>query len=77
MQEVSADSIPMSNLPKLVLDPLPTKEKLYELQKENIMLKMRLVKIMVMLENVAKAMDKAKDGIMAQLTDVSLELPEK
>jgi hypothetical protein len=51
-------------------------QEIYLLKKENIQLRMRLVKIMVLLENVAKSMEKAKDGIVAQLSDTSLELPE-
>jgi hypothetical protein len=48
---------------------------LYLLRKENLMLRMRLVKIMVLLESVVKSMEKAKDGIVAQLSDTTLELP--
>ena len=76
MQEVSTDSIPMSNEPVLVLEPPAIKNKLYELQKENILLKMRLVKIMAILQNVVKTMERAKDGIVGQLLDTSGELPE-
>ena len=39
------------------------------------MLRMRLVKIMALLESVVKSMEKAKDGIVAQLCDTTLELP--
>ena len=52
------------------------KQEIYLLKKENIQLRMRLVKIMVLLESVVKSMEKAKDGIVAQLSDTSLELPE-
>jgi hypothetical protein len=76
MQEVNTDSIPMSNEPVVKLNGEPAKNELYKLKKENMMLKMRLVKIMVILENVKNAMEKAKDGIMAQLCDTTLELPE-
>jgi hypothetical protein len=66
----------MSNEPVVKLNGEPAKNELYELKKENMMLKMRLVKIMVILENVKNAMEKAKDGIMSQLCDTNLELPE-
>jgi len=48
---------------------------LYLLRKENLMLRMRLVKIMVLLESVVKSMEKAKDGIVAQLLDTPADLP--
>jgi hypothetical protein len=72
--EVNTDSIPLTADPVMVLT---NKQEVYELKRENIMLRMRLVKIMVLLENVKKSMEKAKDGIMAQLCDTSLEIAEK
>jgi hypothetical protein len=53
----------------------PSQNTLYLLRKENLMLRMRLVKIMALLESVVKSMEKAKDGIVAQLCDTTLELP--
>jgi len=76
MEEVNTDSIPISKKPVMKLNSALVEEKMYEVKKENVMLKMRLVKIMVLLDNVKNAMEKAKDGIVAQLCDVNLELPE-
>ena len=76
MEEVNTDSIPISKKPVMKLNTALVEEKMYEVKKENVMLKMRLVKIMVLLDNVKNAMEKAKDGIVAQLCDVNLELPE-
>jgi len=76
MEEVNTDSIPLSKKPIMKLNSALVEEKMYEVKKENVMLKMRLVKIMVLLDNVKNAMEKAKDGIVAQLCDVNLELPE-
>ena len=72
--EVNTDSIPLTADPVMVLT---NKNEVYELKRENVLLRMRLVKIMVLLENVKNSMEKAKDGIMAQLCDASLDLPEK
>lgn len=74
MQEVNTDSMPLTGDPVMVLT---NKNEVYELKRENILLRLRLVKIMMLLENVNKSMEKAKDGIMAQLCDTSLEIPEK
>jgi len=72
--EVNTESIPLTADPVMALK---NTSDVYELKRENIMLRMRLVKIMVLLENVKNSMEKAKDGIMAQLCDTSLEIPEK
>ena len=74
MQEVNTDSIPLTADAVMVLNA--NKQEIYLLKKENIQLRMRLVKIMVLLESVVKSMEKAKDGIVAHLSDTSLELPE-
>ena len=49
--------------------------ELYKVKKENIQLKMRLVKIMIILENVSKMMESSRDSIVSQLSDTTLELP--
>jgi hypothetical protein len=74
MKEINTDSIPLTADPVMALK---NTSDVYELKRENIMLRMRLVKIMVLLENVKNSMEKAKDGIMAQLCDTSLEIGDK
>jgi hypothetical protein len=53
---------------------MDSSQEIYRLKRENIVLRMRLVKIMVLLESVVKSMETAKDGIMAQLLDTTVEL---
>ena len=52
------------------------KNEYHLLKKENTLLKMRLVKIMLILENVGKTMERSKDAIVAQLSETTLGLPE-
>jgi len=49
---------------------------LHKTKEENAMLKMRLVKIMIILENVKKTMERSKDAIIAQLSETGMGLPE-
>ena len=70
--EFNTDALPLTDDPVL---KLKKKDTLYDLKKENIMLRMRLVKIMALLESVVKSMEKAKDGIVAHLLDTPAELP--
>jgi hypothetical protein len=52
-------------------------EQIYNLKKANVALKMRLVKIMLILENTKNLMEKSKDAIVKELanteTEISLE----
>jgi hypothetical protein len=52
------------------------KNEIYELKKENSLLKLRLVKIMIILENVIKTMERSKDAIMSQLSETGVGLPD-
>ena len=52
------------------------KNELHKLKAENVLLKMRLVKIMIILENVSKTMERSRDAIVAQLSETTLGLPE-
>lgn len=52
------------------------KNEVHTLKKENTLLKMRLVKIMLILENVSKTMDRSRDAIVAQLSETSMGLAE-
>lgn len=58
------------------LTPAEYQKEIYALKRENISLKMRLVKIMVILDNTKNLMEKSKDAIMAQLADTSIEIIE-
>jgi len=44
-------------------------ETIYNLKRENIALKTRLVKIMLILENTKNLMEKSKDAIIKELSD--------
>lgn len=70
--EFNTDALPLTDDPVLKLNK---KNALYDLKKENLMLRMRLVKIMALLESVVKTMEKAKDGIVAHLLDNTIEIP--
>jgi hypothetical protein len=56
--------------------PAEYQQEIYTLKRENINLKMRLVKIMVILDNTKTLMEKSKDAIMAQLADTNVEILE-
>jgi len=49
---------------------------LHKTKEENVMLKLRLVKIMIILENVIKTMERSKDAIMSQLSETGVGLPD-
>jgi len=51
-------------------------KEIASLKRENISLKMRLVKIMVILDNTRTLMEKSKDAIMGHLADTSIEILE-
>jgi hypothetical protein len=56
--------------------PAEYQQEIYTLKRENINLKMRLVKIMVILDNTKTLMEKSKDAIMAQLADTNFDILE-
>lgn len=56
--------------------PAEYQQEIYNLKRENINLKMRLVKIMVILDNTKTLMEKSKDAIMAQLADTNFDILE-
>jgi len=45
-------------------------EQIYNLRKANVSLKLRLVKIMRILENTKNLMEKSKDAIITELTSI-------
>lgn len=58
------------------LTPAEYQKEIYNLKRENISLKMRLVKIMVILDNTKNLMEKSKDAIMGQLADTNFDIME-
>jgi len=58
------------------MDLPTTTALLHKTKEENVLLKMRLVKIMIILENIKKTMERSKDAIIAQLSETGLGLPE-
>jgi len=56
--------------------PVEYQQEIYTLKRENINLKMRLVKIMCILDNTKTLMEKSKDAIMAQLADTNFDIME-
>jgi len=56
--------------------PAEYQQEIHTLKRENINLKMRLVKIMVILDNTKTLMEKSKDAIMAQLADTNFDIME-
>jgi len=49
-------------------------EQIYNLKKANVSLKMRLVKIMRILENTKNLMEKSKDAIITELTNTDSDI---
>jgi hypothetical protein len=58
------------------LTPAEYQKEIYNLKRENVSLKMRLVKIMVILDNTKNLMEKSKDAIMGQLADTNFDIME-
>jgi len=53
------------------------KNELHKLKSENVLLKLRLVKIMIILENMSNTMERSRDAIVAQLSETNLGLPDE
>ena len=72
--EFNTDALPLSDEPVVVLNK---KDEIYDLRKENILLKMKLVRITVVLEDMTKIIEKTKDTIMKQLIQPPNNFPNE
>jgi len=53
------------------------KNELHKVKAENVLLKLRLVKIMIILENMGKTMERSRDAIVGQLSETGVGLPDE
>ena len=72
--EFNTDALPLSDEPVVVLKK---DKEMYDLRKENILLKMKLVRITVVLEDMTKIIEKTKDTIMKQLIQPPNNFPNE